>query len=386
MKLKLRIIALLIAGLPRLVAEQPSAWSVQLTGLGLERFDRLPVNLWMNRQGLVFLSTERLLVYQVSRAPVAKLGPRQASGGAGNFLLNIKVFDPQDGHLIKTLQLVTSAAISQVLATREGRFIVRTGDKLTMYSGGFEPLASREMKRERQTKWENWQVRVSPSGAQIVLLHEQVLSQAEILVDGSVLHDGSAKVDVEILDDGTLQVRKRFTLAHTLPFWSPSDGYLVSSNPAHSYNDQQVGILDYDGKWSPIHPAFKMPKSACGYEGSALDRQRIVVYGCETFTVLSPEGEQVFSKKDKRFEFASPGAHGPYLALQCESYRTGLALPSHIADLTGDIDRLQVYDVDEQKLVHSYRFKRPGVYYAISSRGDLAVADGATLSLIHSEQ
>lgn len=357
-----------------------------MQSLGLARFDRDPVMLWLDQQGVAFLSPDRLLIYQVARtSEQAVLGPRGASGGAGNFLLNIKVLDTADGHLVKALSLVTNAAISQVLATREGRFLVRTGYVLTLYSANFEPLASRNLKLERATDLEDWQIKASPSGGQIVLLHEQIFSHPEILADGSVLHDGNAKVEVEILDAGTLQPMKSFTLAHTMPFWAPSEGFLVSSNPAHSYSDQQVGRLDYEGKWSPLRAEFGLPKSSCGYKASALDHDRIVVNGCETFTVLSGNGKRVFTKKDSRFSFASTRANGNFLGLQCDRYRTGMTLPSHTSDLITDVDRIQVFDIERQKRVLSYKLQRPGVYYAISPRGDVAVADGNVLLLAHPE-
>jgi hypothetical protein len=379
------VIALLVASCPPAGAEQNRGWDLQLESVGLERFDRGPVTRWIDQQGVVFLTAERLLVYQVSHTPEARLGPRDTSGGAGNFVLNIKVLSSQDGHLIKTVQQITNAAISQVLATSEGRFVIRSGNKITLYSPNFEPLASRQLRLQLKTEVEDWQVRVSPSGAHIVLLHEQVFSTPEILADGSVLHDGTAKVDVEILDSATLEPRKSFVLAHTMPFWAPADDFLVSSNPAHSYSDQQVGVLDFEGKWSPIRTDFKLPKSDCGYAANAVDRRLIVVHGCETFTVLSVQGEHVFSRNDGRFVFAAAKANGRYLALQCDQDRPGLSLSGHASGRNADVDQIQVYDVDRHKQVLSYHPHKTGIHYAISSRGDLAVADGARLSLARVE-
>src|SRR6202035_28069 len=106
----------------------------------------------------LFLSPERILVYQVnrSRGP-AKLSARDASGGSGNFILQIKVLNAQDGAEIKSLQLTTNAEFSKVLATRDGRFIVRTGDVLYLYSSDFARLASRSLPLQRQVQEERWQ-------------------------------------------------------------------------------------------------------------------------------------------------------------------------------------------------------------------------------------
>ncbi|HLW52666.1 MAG TPA: hypothetical protein VKW06_07465 [Candidatus Angelobacter sp.] len=385
--LRVRIVALLFGGSFLFAMPQPGGWTIPMENLGLNRFDRVPTTQWIGQQGITFIGGDRLLVYQVGRTSgQAKLGPRAPGGGAGNFLLIIKVLTPDDGRVIKTLALVTNANISQVLATRDGRFLVRSGFVLTLYSENYEPLVSRELKLEKQTDVEDWKIRVSPSGDQIVLLHEQVFSSPEILADGSVLHDGKARVDVEVLDAATLQPSKTFTLEHTMPFWSPAEGFLVSSNPAHSYSDQQVGLLTFDGKWSPMRTDFKLPKSSCGYTASAMDRQLIVVHGCETFTVLSLQGKRVFSRKDGRFAFTSARARGQYVALQCDHHRTGFTLPSHTSELTTDVDRIQVFDTEKRMLVLEYRLQHPRVYYAISSRGELGVADGPALSLARPER
>ena len=59
-----------------------------------QAFDRTISSRWSLNQDVLFLSPDRILVYQVnrSRAPVSLAG-RDASGGAGNFLLDIRVLD-----------------------------------------------------------------------------------------------------------------------------------------------------------------------------------------------------------------------------------------------------------------------------------------------------
>src|SRR5262245_47377840 len=119
MKTRLLISALLVIALRLTAAGEAPGWNVQLEGIGLQKFDRDPVMVWLKQQGVVFLGSDRVLIYQVDRTPAqASLGPRDASGGAGNFLLSIKVLSSQDGHLIKSMSLVTNAATSQVLAMR----------------------------------------------------------------------------------------------------------------------------------------------------------------------------------------------------------------------------------------------------------------------------
>ena len=144
-------------------------WKVDLTQrYGFQAFDRTINFRWTLHQGLLFISPERLLVYQVNRSRAAtKLQARDASGGSGNFILEIKVLDAQDGSEIKSLQLPTNAEFSKVLATRDGKFIVRTGDILYLYSADFTRLASHPLPLKRQVQEEGWQIGVSPSGDEV---------------------------------------------------------------------------------------------------------------------------------------------------------------------------------------------------------------------------
>src|SRR5215831_20068782 len=79
-------------------------WETMLEKYGLQSFDRNVRVPWMNSQGVLFLSPEKVLIYQVNRtAERARLAPRGSSGGAGNFFLNVRVLEVQDGRLIKTI-------------------------------------------------------------------------------------------------------------------------------------------------------------------------------------------------------------------------------------------------------------------------------------------
>jgi hypothetical protein len=365
-------------------ASNPARWKINLhQSQGLQRFDREVSALWMTQQGVLFLTPEQVLVYQVNRTTrQARLAPRDASGGAGNFLLNIKVLSVADGHLIKSLDLPTNGAFSSVLATRTGGFVARTGATLGLYSADFHLLASRELPPAQAAPFEDWQVEVSPSGASIVLLHEQVFTSAEVLSDNTVVHDGKAAVDVELLDSETLRPKKTFALSHILPFWALADDVLFSSNPAHSYSDGQVGTLDFDGKWSPIRTDSPFPKSSCPYSLSAIDQQRFVLYGCEAFAVLSAAGKRLFSHNDGRFEFRSAAASGQYLAVACDHYRVERNPVDSSSVLTTRADRIEVYDLEKHARLLSIPVHSERAFYAISGQGDLVVVDGASLQVV----
>src|SRR5690349_2021712 len=143
-----------------------------------QAFDRTINFRWTLHQGVLFISPNRVLVYQVNRARgPAKLAARDASGGSGNFTLAIRVLNVQDGKEIKSMDLPTSAEFSKVIATRGGKFIVRTGDILYLYSANFEMLASKSLPLERQVQEEGWQIGVSPSGEEVALVHQQIFKR-----------------------------------------------------------------------------------------------------------------------------------------------------------------------------------------------------------------
>src|ERR1041384_2825714 len=75
-------------------------WTVDIKGkLDLEPFDRPITFRWTLHQDVVFLAPDKLLVYQVNRArgPV-RLQARDASGGGGNFVLDIRILSMLDAH------------------------------------------------------------------------------------------------------------------------------------------------------------------------------------------------------------------------------------------------------------------------------------------------
>jgi hypothetical protein len=250
---------------------------------------------------------------------------------------------------------------------------------LYLYSPAFKQLASRELPLAKEAANENWQVRVSPSGEKVVLFHEQVFTTAELLPDNSVLHDGKAKVDVLILNAETLAQEKAFTLSHTLPFWAPADEALISSNPAHSYTDGQVGTLDFNGEWSPMTANFPLDHTFCHYNMTTAGGQRLVLLGCETFTVMSMAGERLYSRRDARYIFVSALAAGPYLAVQCDRYRMEQIGPSGGSSLGTKVDRIEVFDLDTRQRRLSVPIHGEVAYYAVSPQGALAIVDGGSL-------
>jgi hypothetical protein len=373
-----------------LCAATPPRWESNIEKrYGFKSFDRAIRAVWMKQQGLVYLTPERLLIYQVNPASArVKLAPRGSSGGAGNFLLILKVLDARDGSVLHSLQLTTSGETSRVLATHSGGFVVQAGAAVYVYSPGFEQTAARSLPAERAAPVENWQMQVSPSGEKLVLMHEQVFIPAELLADNTVIHDGRAKVEMQILDSASLQPQANFGLEHTLAFWTPGEEYLFSSNPEHSYSDGKLGILDFSGSWSAIRSDLPKEQHFCRYGITVLNNaaQRAVFFGCDSFSVFSSAGKALFSGTGPGCFFSSAAAAGPYLALQCDSYSAERLTQRSLMVSPPRADRLEVYDADSHAHRLSVRVHGERVYYALSGQGELAVVNGARLRVFGVER
>src|ERR1700724_519443 len=122
--------------------ELQEAWKANLREqYQYQSFDRDIIKNWVSQQGVVFLTPQEIAVYQVNKRPSSPpLGTRDTSGGAGNFVLDVRIFGAGDGALIKAFHLPTTAGLSRVLPAHDGKFIVRTGDVLYLYAPDFQQL------------------------------------------------------------------------------------------------------------------------------------------------------------------------------------------------------------------------------------------------------
>jgi hypothetical protein len=355
-------------------------WKVNLRErYEFQAFDRTINFRWTLHQDVLFLSPERILVYQVnrSRGP-AKLAARDASGGSGNFVLEIRVLNAQDGADIKSLQLPTNAEFSKVIATRDGKFIVRTGDILYLYSADFEVLASRPLPLKRQVQEEGWQVGVSPSGDEVVLVHQQIFKRDAKSPTSDV---EKAQADVEILNASTLQLTKTFSLPSFLFSWFAADHFLLSSSPELTAPAATFGLMDYEGRWSPLVPDWYLAGQPCAYQAEALDRQRFAAFGCGHLSVFRPSGEKVFSLKTGREFVGSVMAAGDFLAVEYERHFERRETAANIPIAMAQPLRVDLYELKVSKPLISVALHSSNIYYALSPLGALAVVDGTSLQV-----
>lgn len=382
MKILTRLMALLC--LCSACASEQSAqpkWKVDLTQrYGFQAFDRTINFRWTLHQGVLFISPERVLVYQVNRSRgAARLAARDASGGSGNFILEIKILNTTDGSEIKSLQFPTNAEFSKVLATREGKFIVRTGDILYLYSADFARLASHAMPLKRQVQEEGWQIGVSPSGDEVQLVHQQILKRSAISPTSKV---EKAQADIEILSSDNLETRRSFSLPWFLASWSGADHALLSSSPTTWSPAASFGLLSFDGQWTPLMPDWASSGHPCAYQAVALENKLFAAFGCGNLSVFSQTGERLFFLKTGTKEFVNSVLDGgDYMAVQWERHVVRRDTAANIPIAMAQPLRVDLYQIRSSQPLLTIALHHNNIYYAVSQSGALAVVDGTSLSL-----
>ncbi|HEX3585382.1 MAG TPA: hypothetical protein VH024_05265 [Candidatus Angelobacter sp.] len=346
-----------------------------------QAFDRTINFRWTLHQDVLFISPDRVLVYQVNRTRgPAHLGPRDASGGAGNFTLAIRVLNAHDGKKIKSLDLPTSAEFSKVIATRDGQFIVRTGDILYLYSANFEKLASKPLPLKRVVLEEGWQIGVSPSGDEVALVHQQIFKRNHLSATSRI---EKAEADVEVLSADNLETIKSFSLPWILPDnWHAADHALLSPNPTTWVPTATFGLLDFSGQWSPLIPDWASPEHPCAYQATPLEHKLFAAFGCGNLSVFPQTGEKLFSLKTGTKDFVgSVLGGGDYLAVQWERRYVRIEAAANIPIAVAEPLRLDLYGIRNVKPLLSVSLHSGNIYYSVSSRGEMAVVDGTSLNL-----
>ncbi len=355
-------------------------WKIDLKNkYAFEAFDRPITFRWTLHQDVVFLPPDKLLVYQVNRSrTLARLRSRDVSGGGGNFVLEMKVLSTRDGHEIKAFHLITNADSSKVIATREGRFLVRTGDILYLYSANFERIAAKPLPMRHRVQEEAWQMDVSPSGTEVVLVHQEIFKRDQMSPTSAV---EKASADVEILNEENLQTIKSFSLPWFLAStWSAGEHMLITSRPAPYADPAAFGVLDYEGNWSPLLFAWYSPSQPCAYQASPLGVRLFVTYGCGTLSVFPQNGQTVFNLKNGREYVGSVKGNGGNLAVELEKRYVKMDNAANVPIHMVKPQHIDVYEMQNHRSVLSAPVHAERTYYALTPQGALAVVDGTSLA------
>ena len=353
-------------------------WRIKLTGEGgIQSFERASLGTWSGQQGVVFLTPERLLIYQVNELAKVRLGARGASGGGGNFVLAVRILDVRDGHEIGRNFFVTSAGFSSIVPTHDGKFLMRTGDILSLYSSNLKQMISRPLPVGKEAVVDVWQVHATLSGSKAVLLHQQIFVHPEDAPDGQMITPGKTQSDMEILNADTFELLKKTELPRYLRYWSAGVNSLVTTNPAQPLDDGHYGTIDFDGGWTPVKVPVEEKQHPCPNAFmDALPHELFAARGCGMLTVFSESGSKVLSTHFHDDEtISSLASAGHYLAAR---FDRRLSSDSQFRTRPLHID---VFDLTSHQRVTSVDLEKAIVAYDISSQGALAVIDGDHLNL-----
>ena len=358
-----------------LITNPQQRWSVELNDKsGYESFDRETSPMWMRQQDVRFITADEIAVYQVRHGEQqSSLVERDSSGGGGNFYLQLGIFSARDGHPIKSLRLPTNAQFTKVIPTHDGKFLVRTGDVMNLYSADFQPFASRALPLEKIEGAEGWQLDVTPSGTKIVLAHQQRFAAKSILVG----HESSAAkdhADIEVLEADTLQPIQKFTVKLLRDDWSAAEHSLVTRSP--DATNRAFGLLDFTGKWSELKTPWSDSPLICSLQMQALPQDRFVVGGCRFSGVLSNTGEKVLDLRLGPLEVSlAANGGGPFVAIEIDKFQVGKPLSASTPD------RIEVYDLRTKAKVITVSLNSDNPYFDVSSQGELVVLEGDHVTL-----
>lgn len=360
-------------------------WQVRLNGEGgILSFERPASRIWLAQEGVAFVSARRLVIYQVNHtAERAPLSARMASGGAGNFVLVLRFIEAETGREIKRMDFVTSATeFSGVLPTHDGKFIVRVGDIVGLFSPDFDLLLSRRLPLEKHAQTDNWEVGVTPSGREVAFVHQERFVDPSAATGGSQNPTAGSKADVEIADADTFKTITQMHLPFYLPAWSLDEHFLLSTQPNRPLEDTEFGTLDFEGHWSGLRPSWA-EKHPCQYAMDLLPHDLMAGYGCGLLVVFPESSEPLLRISESSEAFASVAGADHYLAIETVDATPGLYGLSKFPFL--EPSQIMVYDLNSRRRILAVKIKSSVVKYAISSDGVLAVVDGDVLRVYRPE-
>jgi hypothetical protein len=361
---------------PRAPAKPKSRWQVNvIEKFGFEPFSRGISRNWYQQQGVVFLSAEKILIYQVrQRQDIAPLSRRDASGGGGNFFVQLEVLDAKDGHEVRNLRLPTNVMANRVLPLRQGRFLVETGDVLYLYSEDFRRLASKELpSRPGESDW--WEMDVSPSGKVLVLARSS-------LEDLFPMKKSGRPIDVEILNADTLQKIGSFAVDR-LPVWSTSEDAIICADPL---GRQEIGFLDHSGNWKPITTHKTALRGLQGIR--VLAHRRVAFFGPTILEIIYGSGSPVVARYNVGYLNAVRNADD-FLAthvVEGPPIFASLYLRKDASLPAVGPSEIELYNLDTRQVVTKLSFLESVSSFDVSTQGDVAVIHGSQLEVFHAPE
>jgi hypothetical protein len=179
----LLIVVLVAPVMAQLPANVSAQWTIDLASLGYENpasGREKAFDLSQSNDGIAFTDSGRLVAYFVTKADVSQLSSRTDVKAGTAFRLRAVFADVSSQKIVSTKDWPARAFPTWLMPTAGGRFIIRTGDCLQIYSADFALLKERTL-GTGGTSFESWHLKASPSGRVLWLDHEDGKSHLEVV-------------------------------------------------------------------------------------------------------------------------------------------------------------------------------------------------------------
>jgi hypothetical protein len=234
--------------------------------------------------------------------------------------------------------LVTVSDIC-LLATTDGRFIVRTRGKITLYSPQIKPLKEFEIPYARKPVFEEWRISVTPSRKSIALEHYLGHDLNITWIDAeslSALRSGNAP-------SGIFGLVSNFRNA----FMSSDDMLVGTVEPELSKNCEVSIAKNYD-PWKILYQAA----GSCGYGAQAINSETIFLPKVDEWLLLDTGGRVLHQEalgKNERAVESRMSANGERIVIPILTSKGGI----EALDISPRIlfNRLVVFDLIRNAVV-----------------------------------
>lgn len=225
---------------------------------------------WPRKKGLAFTDAHVLAAYFVIRQPSPRLTVRRHPRATDPFQLRAIFLDTATGTVRHTQDWPTDPnSHSELLATYEGKFIVRAGESLALYSSSFQLLSEFPLPlRGENGKRKYWDAQLSPTGRFLFLRdwHYPQMAMFRLSSDSFEQRDAWSEQYVNFL--------------------AYADDAL-----AKSVDETQVWFRTMGGPWYLLYVPGGLK---CAGQIAFLNNHTFLVDVCLGIVVLSKQGEILF--------------------------------------------------------------------------------------------
>jgi hypothetical protein len=256
---------------------------------------------------------------------------------------------------------------SNVMPARDGNFIVRTGEMLSLYSPALQQVASHRLPLEKGES-QVWETNIAASGDVVVAIRRQMYP--DLAMTGKPIY-------VEVLDAATLQLKNAFTAQHAAGWlMSVGDRHILSLAPTGGW---QWSLMDFEGHWDQFDPS-RSPLTRFRYRRlGLLAHDYLAAYGPEQLVVMSNPTEAIFTVVEPHQFFQSLVSADRFLAVEIlnrpPTYKNGRAVLPNSAQVAA-------YDLKSRAKLLSVDVSPKGLYFAISPQGDLGIIHHDQLEIL----